>query len=83
MLSQHVSFQLPVKVSHFLIVMEKVSKTFEEFFENVYGIYGRKLGASKSILEGRMQVIMKNSLRNAHQHPLQELSAMKNYYRAK
>ena len=38
------------------------------------------LGASKSILEGRMQVIMKNSLRNAHQHPLQELSAMKNYY---
>ena len=81
MLSQHVSFQLPVKVSHFLIVMEKVSKTFEEFFENVYGIYG-KLGTLKSILEGRMQVIMKNSLRNAHQ-PLQELSAMKNYYRAK
>ena len=83
MLSQHVSFQLPVKGYHFLIVMEKVSKTFEEFFENVYGIYGKMLGASKSILEGRMQVIMKNSLRNAHQHPLQELSAMKNYYRPK
>ena len=41
-------------------------------------------GALKSILEERrMQVIMKNSLRNAHQHPLQELSAMKNYYGTK
>ena len=41
------------------------------------------LGASKNILEERMQVIMKNSLRNAHQHPLYDLSAMKNYYGTK
>ena len=63
--------------------MKIVLVNFVECIENVYRTCGMMLGASKSILEERMQVIMKNSLRNAHQHPLQELSAMKNYYRAK
>ena len=50
--------------------MKIVLVNFVECIENVYRTCGMMLGASKSILEERMQVIMKNSLRNAHQHPL-------------
>ena len=64
--------------------MKIVLVNFVECIENVYRTCGMMLGASKSILEERMQVIvMKNSLRNAHQHPLYDLSAMKNYYGTK
>ena len=61
------------------LCMKIVLVNFVECINNVYKTCGLMLGASKSILEETMRVIMKNSLRNAHQHPLYDLSAMKNY----